>query len=298
MGKVAQAVRTATEQTRARPSLDILGGECQESFSKIRRKEVPTSLMNAVAGAPQHTILNGDSGQWTVRDGAQEFFQLDPFLGQTELTALTTNSGAGTGDRGVYLGGKFQLMVTNHSSGTQVCSLYIMTPRENTNQGPNPSFADGISEAVLGAADSYTSFGTRPGDSAYFRERYNIRKVVMFCLAPGQTHIHKMDYDVDKILDDFSESDEQITQWLAEWTVGFALMAHGIAATSSTGGADTTTADGQLNYVYSRKHRIKHFSLTDAEAFFDGSGLPAKGTITSRVYNTDTSAPENVNFGD
>lgn len=300
MGKVAQATRTATQARQNRPQLDVLGGECQESFSKVRRKEVPKSLENTLDGAPQHTVLRGDSGQLVIRDGATEFFQLPPLLPQSEVVLLALNAGAQplAQPKGVYIGGKAQYMFTNHSSGAQMCKLYIVVPRENTNKGPNPSFADGLSEAALGAADQYTTFGARPGDSAYFRDRYRILKVISFCLSPGETHMHYHDYNVDKIFDDFTEDDENITEWLAEWTIGFCLSSHGVAATSSTGGDTTTTADGQINYVYSHKHRMKFFNLTDKESYLDSMSLPAKGTITTRVYNQDTSAPENVNTGD
>lgn len=294
---VAKAAAAKSLTERHSPQMDILSGECQESFSSIRRKQVPRSLTPVLAAVAQRTNITSDSGQLTVRDGATEFFQVLEMMSQSEVTALAGVLGASENAKGVYIGGNLEVLFTNHSSGTQFCKLYVLIPRIMTNDGPNTSFDDGVAN-LSADGDGYTNFGMRPGDSPLFRDRYRVSKLIKFCLAPGQSHMHHHKYDVDKLLDDLTEQEEQVTQFLPEWTICFVLQSHGIAATSSTGGTTTTTAGGQFNYCWNKRHRMKFFALDEPEDLFLTNGLPTKDSITERVYNTDTSAPENVNTGD
>lgn len=298
MGQVAQAVGTATNAARKRPTLDILGGDCQESFCTIRRKEVPKALQSTLKAIPQRMLNHSDSGQVAIRDGATEFFEITPFLTQGDVRQLPTDlGGVDSNNRMVYIGGGMELLLTNHSGGTQFCKLYILIPRIANNKGPTNAFSEGTA-TLTSIADSHTHFGMRPGDSPYFRDLFRVYKVITFCLSPGQSHKHFFKYDVDKILDDITESYEFIAGWLPEWTVSFVLQCHGIAATSATGGDTTTTAGGQINYIWVKRHRAKFFSLDEGEDIFLSTLLPTKGSVTERVYQPETNAPEAVNTGD
>jgi len=298
MGAVKTAVRTATQTQESRPMVAQASGACQESFSSIRRKEIPRSLTATLSNVPQRTYVTGDSGQLTIRDGAQEFLPIFDYLRNSDLIALPQVLGAAAGNRGAFIGGKAQIMLTNHSSAVMICMLYVTTPKVLTSKLPHTSFLDGA--ALSGDSDAYTNFGMRPGDSPYFRDLHRVRKVIKFCLGPGETHIHYHDYNVDKLLDDQDETYDSATdEYDPEWTVNFSLLVHGNAATSSTGGADTTTAGGQLNIVYMSRYRMKFFELAaNVEDIVTNAGLPTKGSITERVYGLDSDAPANVNTGD
>lgn len=282
--------------TKNKPSFSVVSmGECTDSFSKIVSKKLPKSLKASLKAAPLNYTNENGGGQVAIADGEQRTATLFNFLTNGDLDTLATAANQ-TGNAGImaYLGGKAQLMITNHGSSTCRFLLYVVRTKRDSNGSANDKYLEGIDDTG-GSATSYTDFGARPAMSYEFRLFKKVHKVVAFCLAPGQTHVHHLDYKVKKLWNPGLSTQSDQT-YLKGWTVEIMLISHGVAAVDSVG-ANATTADGQYNYVWSKQHKLKSIAAADAKTTFTVA-LPTKNTITTRLYNTDTSAVGNVDVGD
>lgn len=291
----AAVLGTQTKQQRAHGL--TIPGECQLTYSALHRHRLSRTLKTALSGAPTKLKVINDSGQITVRDGAQEFFEINSIMALSELDDIigTDWGGSNTAARAACLGGNMELMLTNHSSAVLRCILYVLVPKRDTIVNAPTSVINGFTMMGSDQATAET-FGIRPGDSTVYNAAWHAIEAIQFCLSAGQTHIHKHNYDVEQLLDGGAELPTQTYQ--TRWTVNFCLLVHGVAATSSTGGDTTTTSDGQLNYVWSKKLRWKFFEFSDGTELDVARAIPAAATITSRMYNPDTGAAENVGTGD
>lgn len=295
----AAATTVLRSQTRSqtRTQGHTIAGECQLSYSALHRHRIPGSLKGALAGAPVKLKIKNDSGQFTVRDGSQEFFEINSIMAVTEIDEILGDDwgASSTTARAACLGGTMEIMLTNHSSGVLRCILYAMVPKKDTITNPSATYVAGFTNmgSTAGVAET---FGMRPGDSPPFNDNWHIIQAEQFCLSAGQTHIHKHTYDVEQLLEGGTELPTQVYQ--KKWTVNFGFLCHGVAATSSTGGDTTTTADGQLNYVWNKKLRWKFFDFDDGAAIDSAMLVPAAASVTTRMYNPDTGAVADVGTGD
>lgn len=297
---VAAAVQAArlifgTQTRQQRVSAHTIPGECQLSYSAIRRRRVPRTVLNALVGAPVKLKIVNGSNQIDVSDGAQVYPELQSIMAVDEIGQIIADDwgGSDANARAVCMGGTFELMLTNHSSGVLRCILYVCIPKRDTTQSAPASFTAGFTAMGSDVATAQT-FGMRPGDSPLFNEQWHIVSANQFCLSAGQTHIHKHDYDVEQILSGGTELPTQTYQ--KAWTVNFFLSVHGVATAAAAG--NVTTGDGQLNLVWNRKIRWKFFEFQEGAEVDTARAIPAAGTITSRMYNPDTGAVGDIGVGD
>lgn len=298
--KLRSGSATTTTETKD-PQMDILHGECQESFSRFRRRGfLPRGAKTAVAASALRERFYNDSRQELVRDGLQEHFNLAQINNKVELDALYAASGATNSAQMVYLGGRAEIMITNHSSGVLRFFLYVCGRKQDGDIGlSNQVFATGIGD-IPGAVsdDAALNFGMRPSDSPLFREHVRVIKVIPFCLSAGQTHIHRHHYDVQQLYAPIVESGALTAiEQTRDWYVDFFVIVHGVATTTATGGDTTTLGDGQFNVVQFKKHRYKFIDLAAGPAVSFQVELPATGA-TTRMYNPDTGAVGDINVGD
>lgn len=272
-------------------------GEVTDSSSSIGGNALPKGLRDTLKICPSNFINDTGGGQIVVADGEQRCATLLTFLNKTELDTLSTAVGnAGSAGKLAYLGGRGDLMITNHGSGTLRFYLYVVITRRDSDGSAPTKFLEGIDDTG-GTATSYTDFGARPHMSYEYKIFKKTHAIVAFNLAPGQTHVHHFTSNAKRIYD--SGTAAQVVGgivYLKGWTTELMVISHGVAACDSVG-ANVTLSDGQFNYIWTKRHHVK--SVQDKVALMTfTSTLPAKNTITTRLYNTDTSAPENVNTGD
>ena len=287
--------KTAT-QTRKKTRVAVMPtGECSDSFFKYGKNNLAPGIRQALKSAPMNVINTNSGGQIVVPDGEQKANVLVNFLDDTELDALfTAASNAASTGKVVYMGGEMDFMITNHSSATLRFAIYVISQRRDVNESAVEKWSGGIDDTG-GSATNYSDFGSRPFHSYEFNLWKKVLTVVPFCLAPGQTHVHHFKYARKRVYNTGTSGQTSLA-YLKGWTLEFLVVAHGVAATDSTG-ASTTLADGQFNYIWAKRHKVK--SLADkAPLMTYTNGLPTKGTITTRLYNTDTSAVANVDTTD
>lgn len=293
-GRVGTKTRTMTKK---KPGYAVVGmGECTDSFFKMRSHRLSGALMKVLKTVPVHTINATPAGaQVVIPDGAQDMTVIGTFMdnGQFDSLVSTTTSSAHSSII-AYLGGKCTAMITNHGSSTIKIKLYdVLTKRDYANGAVN-AILDGVDQAG-GSATSYTDIGVVPKNSPEYRCFKKTLKVTLICLAPGQTHNHHINYDVHRLWN-ANIAANTAEDYIGGWTLEVLAISQGVAACDSTG-ANVTTSDGQYNYIFTRQSSFKIIDRNISIHTYSSS-LPTKGSITTRLYNTDTSAVGNVDTTD
>lgn len=267
-------------------------GELKDSFSTVRKHALPPAALPALKLVPAQYWNKNFGGQITVQDGTQPCDTLGTILDKPDMDLLNgygqINAVSG---RMAYLGGKASLMITNHGSSTLRFVIYVLSQRRDGASSGQVRFSEGVDDTG-GSSTNYTDPGARPTMSAEFRLFKKIEAVVPFALASGQTHVHHLNYDMQRVYNSALSTNTTMA-YVKGWTLEYMVSAVGVAAVD-TNGANVTTSDGQYNWIISQRHKFKTISELPALTTWT-STLPAKATITTRHYNPDTSAPQDVN---
>lgn len=297
-GQVGQRTRSGSKTTtksKTRPEYGMgATGECSSSSSSVHTHRLSEAVYGSLTQIADNFTNSSSGTQVNVVDGQTLSTVLATLCDTTELVAIQQVTSAATNSKFAYLGGKCQIMITNHGNTTGFFKLWVLRQRVASTLVATTAYSQGVDQEG-GTSTSYTDFGSSPIHSNEFRRFKGVRKLVKFCLAPGQTHTHTFYNDIHAIFDG------TLTTYTNNslhplWTTEFMLQVHGQAACDSSG-ANVTTAGVQYNFIVAKRHHSKQIEEFAPVVVYNTT-LPTKGSITEDVYNTDTSAKAVADFTD
>lgn len=292
----ATTSRTRTQVLRKKaPRWGSPMGECTLSHSGFFRNSIPKGLEDTLAASQLRSYTaNADNAQVVVSDGSTARTLTAQYLVRTELQGLWNTLGlTAPFGRMIVLGGEVCLMYTNHCSAPLIFKLYTIGSKEDTSYSAVDLYTAG---ATANSTATPTMWGCKLLDQSMVREQKYVIDEVEWCLAPGQTHIHRFKFGVRDIVD-YDRTNDVNTNFFRGWTIEFVTECHGVAATTSTG-ADSSSGDGQYNCVHYRKTYIKALMETDNPATVTGTAIATIGSLTTRVYPTDGGAAADITIAD
>lgn len=208
---------------------------------------------------------------------------------QTDTFALSNDlqlifnlvTGGNTSNKMLYMDCSSEIMFTNDKRSLVKFAIYdIVARRDSTVGPPTDAFSDGLTDTQSSAGQtSFSRIGALPFSSPRFTQYFKVLKVSHGMLTEGQTHCHRVNYKINKVIN--GEVVSNTEKNLKGITCFSMIVFYGqpITATNST---IVTASSCELNVYFKRSYGYKwiddanntntnsnNFPTTVAEALMD-----------------------------
>lgn len=268
LGRRRTGSKTKTKKhQRAHPMPDRAGTESRFSIKlrpKGSRSKVEKSMQIQTYSINSGAVLTSSTGSQASTDGVPLFSI--PHL-QSMLNAVKTQSGQSIGlfTTTMYMKSGWQeIMIENSTNAVARIQIWDLlakrdcfTDHAGRQVTPTLAWEYGLADQG-GAGDLQNFYGSRPTDSFLFNQFYKVKKVTYTDVAPGQLHIHRMHYQINRRVNDEIATQTNLLA-LKGWTLYPMIVING-SPIGNTGNTSATVSLMKCNITYASTY---HFTFLD-----------------------------------
>lgn len=257
-------MRTArTEQSRLRGARKAVptgkqipsGGGESKSYTTVTNPKMAMGIAKELL-APNLINRNG-AGTISTTSGLQAQQLIGSYFDVVDIqNAFNAISQGATGNNS----GKIALqslhsthLYTNSCSNNTHMTIYDCIARHDgsdTNTSPTNVIQLGGADITGGGVNDYLTPGTSPFNNPRFTSSYKIVKQTPVILSPGQTHVHRVNYQVNKILNKERIVTSDLAGPVGDITMYTFIIIHGTPAHEVAAENTVSLSLAKIDYVF------------------------------------------------
>jgi len=254
-------------------------------------RKLPKYLRPIVKTASQNYFVINSSNRLTATVGGQEANASINWYNNADIRAMDDFVSSSPTQRVIHRKVTGELMITNQDSGNVRLMIYdVVARRDNNNATVSDPLNAWINSYVDegGTATDYRIVGTTPFSATQFTQWYKVKKITHVTLQQGETHIHKVKYSPNFVLNDqIVNTNQNALKGISRWSF---LVYHGVPYNDTVNKNQVSTGDVAIDCVWRKQYQytfmndsVTNYNRTDslvkafttAESVMDiGSGLP------------------------
>lgn len=295
--KLRTSTKTKSIHRRATELPNRVGSESHFSI-KLR----PVGLLNRVSRKlVDNTFMFNTDSVFTCAAGAQGVKQLTTAFGPADIRSCMSGAFANAGhtiDSAEFelfmKNSHYEIMIQNSSNAVARLQLWDFMAKRDMYQGPDggsPSvdavFDKGLQFQTTGVPTGQSAIvGARPTDSTMLNQYWKAKRVTYIELAPGQVHYHRVDYRINRRINNVIASlNNSAVVALKGWTIQTMLLFYGEPVGDNVGGC--TTEAVRFNVVGAGSI---HYTYNDNATSYTTKSNNILGTTTGNLENLVTGA--------
>jgi len=269
-----RSLRTNASVPTAGKQLPAAGGE-SKSYSTFKNPPIKMSPMEKQL--PDNHVIRNNPASFTCSQAVQATGMLGRFFDVTDvqncfatLQQPTATPGFNSG-KIALLKIKSTIMITNSGNMNLHGTIYeVMARQDGSDVNPDPLtvyLAGGV-DATGGTANDALIPGYTPYQNPRFVSAYKILKSTPLIFSAGQTHVHRITYDLNKIVSRERTITSDLSGPLGGITIYSFIIFHGTPTHEALAETTVSTAACKLDMVASESLDFKmlyvNFSSTSA----------------------------------
>ena len=186
-----------------RATLNSQGGSFSSFNYGARKLKLPYSVIKALS---KNYYMYNSALRCSSGVGQQSFTLIgNIFENATCANMASKITGYTATQRTIYLSCSWEVMITNQALGSVRLWVYDIIARRDltssTTQDPVTTLYNSYADETGGNTTDYKIPGITPFSNDLFTQYFKVLKITQIDLSQGQTHIHKGNFTLNKIID-------------------------------------------------------------------------------------------------
>jgi len=231
------------------------GGGESKSYTTVKNPKLPMGVSKKLLGV--NTVNRNGAGTVSTVSGSQAIQLVGEYFNVLDVqNAFSGVSQTTTG----YNSGKLAFenihsthLYTNSCDRNTHMTIYDCVARfdgSDLNTSPTAVIAAGGADATGGALSDFGIPGTTPYNNPRFTSAYKIVKQTPIILSPGQTHVHRVNYGLNKVVSKERIVTSDLAGPLGNITMYTFIIIHGTPSHETAAETTVSLSLAKIDYVY------------------------------------------------